>query len=232
MFAAGTIFHTTPSCFMEQFIQLDALSSECDLCCHQFCRNNDTFFAFKTPTESVSCDHVICQGCLWDWAAERSGYRWYMDCPCCLARHACRVSSSSRDPETSFRVTKTIRSGLLHVHCQPWNLSLELYPFMMERIGQLPSVIQSQRHPKSNTTKKKILQEDSMRKFSTWIKGIVQVHDFPGHDLESFIFPRRYYHCQKSTYPIRQNILVYDLEECGDGYGDSRIVKHPGTLIE
>ena len=180
---------------MERFKQLDALSRHCNLCFHPFCTANDTFCVLKTPTKSTACDHVICQRCLLERATALLRYRRDMDCPCCLARHAFRVSSNNdRDSEISFRVTKTFRSGLLQVQRQPWNLSLALYPLMMERIGQLPFSIQSQMHHTTNSIK--ILQQDRMRRLSTGIlydmmKGLVQVYDFSdAKNLGAIVIPK------------------------------------------
>jgi hypothetical protein len=170
---------------MERFKQLNALSSDCDSCFHPFCTENDTFCALMIPTTSVACDHTICQRCLLERATTHLRNRRYLDCPCCLARNAFRVSSSrNHDPEVLFRVTnKTFRSGLLQVHRQPWNLSLELYPALMERIGRLPSLMVRRMHLTTTTGTNERLQLDRMKRLSTWIlydmiQGLVQVYDF------------------------------------------------------
>lgn len=166
---------------MEQLKQLDALIY-CTSCFHPFCPDNEPYCALKTPTKSSSCHHVICHRCLFEHANAGLRSRRYMDCPICFARCAFRVSTSTscREPEMAWRIKKTLRSNLIEVHRRPWNLSLGVYPFVMERVCRLPSSIQVR---SSGSKVKEALIRDRMRRLSVstlfdMIHGLVQVHNF------------------------------------------------------
>ncbi len=175
---------------MEQFKQLHALG-DCNSCFHPFCDENGTYCSLKTPIKSKSCDHVICQLCLLETSSQNIRFRRQIDCPCCFAPSAFRVSSCN--PETALRIGKALRSNLIQVHRQPWCLSLAVYPYLMERIGRLLCCIVS-KHDTSKTKNFKI--RDRIKRLSVsllfdMIHGLVQVHDFKEESTGSLLINRR-----------------------------------------